>query len=566
MGVPSQRTVCRGHSETLPTIVYEREPGVASQPLPPGAYRRREPEKTVLYQVVQAHLETFLAQAREQTDSGTGCPAFVEQQFRRFLDCGQLARGFTRIKCSTCGLERFVALSCGSRWCCACAARRAADIAAHLVDRVLPEAPYRQFVLTFPRPLLFLLSVDRAFMTRMLGAYLKTLFAWQRWRGRKAGIQDGQTGAVTFVQRFSSALSIFPHLHSLVPDGLLVAAPGQRLAFVQLPPPTDQDIEHLLARLVRRLTPIARGRMEQAEHECPDDEQTAAHATIAEALRSPVPWASRQAPPVGALTYKPLCAKRDGFSLHAARAVQASNRAALEQLCRYGLRGPFASERFTLDPDGRVRYQLGKPGSDGQAKPDIVLEPLPLLRRLAALVPAPFGNLIRYHGVFANRSPWRPLLPPPPPSPVCMTVDTDTATNDPPSGLPEPSQPPPCSGAAATIDLDTATTDAPIRPRKLGWAQLLRRTLGVDPLKCARCGATMVVLALITQPAIVVRILQHLGLPTTVPPIAPARLPDDLCPDTPDDWPDDRPDDFGAGQSGGPKPSRDPPPRRRAAA
>ena len=82
-----------------------------------------------------------------------------------------------------------------TRACPCCSARRAADIAAHLVDRLLPEAPYRQFVLTFPRPLLFLLSIDRAFMTRMLGAYLATLFAWQRWRGRKAGIADGHSGA-----------------------------------------------------------------------------------------------------------------------------------------------------------------------------------------------------------------------------------------------------------------------------------------------------------------------------------------------------------------------------------
>ena len=130
MDAPIHPRVCRGHPPPLPALSYEREPGAASQPLPQGAYRRREPEKTVLYQVVQTHLETFLAQARQQSDSGNGYPAFVEQQMRRFLYCGLLARGFTRIKCSACGLERFVALSCGSRWCPACCARRAADIAA----------------------------------------------------------------------------------------------------------------------------------------------------------------------------------------------------------------------------------------------------------------------------------------------------------------------------------------------------------------------------------------------------------------------------------------------------
>jgi len=41
--------------------VYERRAGDASAALPRG-YHRREPEKTVLYQAMQAHLATFLAE------------------------------------------------------------------------------------------------------------------------------------------------------------------------------------------------------------------------------------------------------------------------------------------------------------------------------------------------------------------------------------------------------------------------------------------------------------------------------------------------------------------------
>ncbi|MGD8396914.1 MAG: transposase, partial [Candidatus Eiseniibacteriota bacterium] len=42
-----------------------------------------------------------------------------------------------------------------------------------------------------------------------------------------------------------------------------------------------------------------------------------------------------------------------------------------------------------------------------------IVEPAELLRRLAALVPAPYANMVRYHGVFASRSRWRSRLPPP---------------------------------------------------------------------------------------------------------------------------------------------------------
>ena len=44
--------------------------------------------------------------------------------------------------------------------------------------------------------------------------------AIQRLRGRQAEVRDGQTGAVTFVQRFSGNLRLTPHLHAIVPDGL----------------------------------------------------------------------------------------------------------------------------------------------------------------------------------------------------------------------------------------------------------------------------------------------------------------------------------------------------------
>ena len=77
MGPPSHRPLCRGHSETLPTVAYEREPGAASRPLSQGGYRRREPEKTVLYGGVQAHLETFHAlevqDPAEALDERDGC-------------------------------------------------------------------------------------------------------------------------------------------------------------------------------------------------------------------------------------------------------------------------------------------------------------------------------------------------------------------------------------------------------------------------------------------------------------------------------------------------------------
>jgi len=149
MGSPACQSVAFPASPGLPRLAFERTPGAASRPLPRG-YRRREPELTVLHATVREHLGTLLEEARRGNESGAGYPAFVEHEFRRYLTCGLPARAFARLRCPSCGFERLVAFSCKGRLCPSCWARRAGDTAAHLVYRVLPEAPYRQWVLTFP--------------------------------------------------------------------------------------------------------------------------------------------------------------------------------------------------------------------------------------------------------------------------------------------------------------------------------------------------------------------------------------------------------------------------------
>ena len=63
-----------------------------------------------------------------------------------------------------------------------------------------------------------------------------------------------------------------------------------------------------------------------------------------------------------------------------------------------------------------------------------------------------------------------------------------------------------------------ATTAAP-KPRSrtstsyVPWAELMRRTLGINPLVCPVCSATMVLLAVITKKETIRRILTHVKVP-----------------------------------------------------
>ncbi|MBI5526615.1 MAG: transposase zinc-binding domain-containing protein [Deltaproteobacteria bacterium] len=221
-----RRRRLRGEVTQFPPFAFEREPGAAAAPVP-CSYRRHEPEKTALYAAVAGHLETFLDAARQQSSSGAGCPRFIEREFRRYLGCGILANGFARLRCPDCGFERLVAFSCKGRICPSRWARRMGDTAAHLVDRVLPEADFRQRVLTFPWELRLTLAMNRGLLAEMLRVFLATLFKWQRKRGRALGVR-GETGAVTFIQRFGGALNTNPHFHSILPDGLFVPGADRR--------------------------------------------------------------------------------------------------------------------------------------------------------------------------------------------------------------------------------------------------------------------------------------------------------------------------------------------------
>ena len=49
--------------------------------------------------------------------------------------------------------------------------------------------------------------MEKGFFTKMLNAFLQTVFTWQRKRGRRLGIKNGQTGAISFLQRATGALT-----------------------------------------------------------------------------------------------------------------------------------------------------------------------------------------------------------------------------------------------------------------------------------------------------------------------------------------------------------------------
>ena len=59
-------------------------------------------------------------------------------------------------------------------------------------------------------------------------------------------------------------------------------------------------------------------------------------------------------------------------------------------------------------------------------------------------------------------------------------------------------------------------------PARLTWARLLKRVFDFDVERCG-CGGRLRIIAVIEEPAVIERILTHLGLSAQPPPRAPGR-------------------------------------------
>ncbi|WNG34842.1 hypothetical protein F0U61_15170 [Archangium violaceum] len=150
------------------------------------AYRRRQPEGTVLYEAVRDNLATLLAEASEV---GRGMPRYVERDFARYLECGVLAHGFARVRCESCKDELLVAFSCKGRGVCpSCNAKRAHVTAEHLVERVLPHVPYRQWTLSFPHRVRWVLLKDVGLLSDVLTLFLRAGARPAAPKGTAAGL------------------------------------------------------------------------------------------------------------------------------------------------------------------------------------------------------------------------------------------------------------------------------------------------------------------------------------------------------------------------------------------
>ena len=174
--------------------------------------------------------------------------------------------------------------------------------------------------------------------------------------------------------------------------------------------------------------------------------------------------------------------QNSGFGVHNRTTVYPTDTEGLHRLACYLLRSPVNLSRLRYHPESELIVYEPKAGHDADG--DEPLDPLEFLARVLLHIPEPHKHLARFYGVYANR------------------VRLDTLARD--DAAPR--------GQAG----DAEEAPPPRRSLTRRWAQPIYRVYQVDPLTC-RCGAPMRIIAFITEPVVIKRLLDHLDRKTSRP-------------------------------------------------
>jgi hypothetical protein len=497
------------------------------------AYRPRRPQDTALHRVVRTHLETFIAHARESYDKPL--PKYVREELRGYLRCGIFDHGFTRARCEACEHDVLVAFSCKARGLCpSCAGRRMCNTAAHIVDRIIPTVPVRQWVLSLPFDVRARAAYDARFLTEIIRAFARALGDRHRTWARSIALEPSEFAAITFVQRFGSSLNLNVHLHVVVVDGIFSREHGA-LAFTPATPPTRAEMTGVVRRVRKRIEKL----QSKSAEELPPPLGACARIALAPGnIRSlSVDLEPDETDATAPNAHDGSAVDDAGYNLEASVRIAPDDDFGREHLLRYCARPPMSLARLTELPHGKIAYRIKK--LRNRRNKVRIMTPLELLARLAALIPPPRHPLVRFHGAFAPRSSWRKLVVPQPPHEAIKPPhphkhdkrDHEIADATRPA-VRNAKVAPPTSKVPALIAETELLTPNTLSVRhwhrlrcgallssspKIDWSTLMSRTFDVDVLECPKCHGRLRIITLIDE-GLAATILDELAIARAPPP------------------------------------------------
>ena len=234
------------------------------------------------------------------------------------------------------------------------------EISAHLVDEVIPRVPIRQWVITFPFDLRYLLAWHKKLRAQILSAVMRGLERHYVAQARAQGGQDPKYAAVSVAQRMDGAVRLNVHFHVLCADGAWIKTENA-VEFLQAPPITQDVVEEVFADILQRI-----GRQTAKLPDLIEDPglfpkpDNSAMASILKSAMLGHQMAGKDkgkpqrvefgkhVPTIHSDLRKRNCARGEGFSLHADRTVAPDDREDLESLCNYLCRPAVPADRLEL--------------------------------------------------------------------------------------------------------------------------------------------------------------------------------------------------------------------------
>jgi hypothetical protein len=324
-----------------------------------AVYEPRNPRASSLYALVEDYYEEF-ERVYDERYQQQYAPwrKVIGEVMHKYLECGDLHRGFARLACGGCRYQTILAYSCKCRLFCPSCQQKRVLLFAEWLDTHILEQVSHAYVFTIPK----LLRSIFKYHPKKLGLLCKS--AWQALREmfqEVASDPSALPGVVISVRSYGHHLNLHPHVHALASRGVW-SADGNFEAIPALDAPQLMLLfrHHLLKNL------LACGRIGQATLD------------ILDRFHHP------------------------GFSAYEGEGVSAGDSAARERLASY--LAPFSLARLHYDRDaGFVTYEARASSRSNLPAPER-FSPLDALAALTAHIPEKGVQLVRYCGYYSNKA------------------------------------------------------------------------------------------------------------------------------------------------------------------
>jgi hypothetical protein len=319
-----------------------------------GIYRRRHPEKTVLYRVLFHCFERFVSEyeTRFEKEYGYFRPV-VKEVVEKYLDCANPKNGFARVKCCNrgCKAEYLLTLSCKTRgFCPSCHAKRVEEWGEWVREEVLLDAGHRQVVFTIPKMLRIFFKYRRKLLGDLCRCAVRALLQYFRaTTGREL-----MPGIIAVIQTAGAKLNYHPHLHFLVTEGG-VDANGSLQEVTAF---DDCLLAEFFSREVFTML-LGEGLITM------------------EVVRKILSW------------------RHSGFNVHSK--VRAGTREEAERIGKYMIRPLLSLERVFFEKRGKVSYRFDRDGPDREE-----MDYLEFIARVTSHIPDKGQVMVRYYALYSN--------------------------------------------------------------------------------------------------------------------------------------------------------------------